>query len=92
MVFSGNQPELYINEEIVDGVRTFICGSCGFNTNRKSSVARHQATVHAPKLDLKCEVCGVSYKNIFAFQEHLRRKKCNEFAGSGNFESFDKNS
>ena len=92
MTGNGNQPELYIKQEIVDGVRTFICGACGFNTNRKSSVARHQATVHAPTLDLKCEVCKVVYKNTFAFQEHLRRKKCNEVAVAGNFGNFEHHS
>ena len=62
MVSSGNQPELYIKEEIVDSVQTFICSGCGFITNRKSSVAHYQATLHTPKLDLKCEVCRVFLK------------------------------
>ena len=72
------QLDVYINEEIINGVRAFICAACGWSTSRKSSVQRHLTTVHAPKLNLKCGVCRVAYKNEQAFQEHLRRKRCNE--------------
>lgn len=69
--------DLYILKEIVDpGVQLYKCAICGMTTARKSSVARHLTTVHAPKKDLKCDVCGVVYKNDLAFQEHMRRKKC----------------
>ena len=74
---TNKEIDFYIKEEIVNGHRMFICAACGMNTSRKSSVARHLTTVHAPKADLKCDICGVVYKNSLAFQEHLRRKGCN---------------
>ena len=66
----------HITEELFEDKRYFVCSCCGKSSILKATVERHIKTVHAPKLNLKCQVCGVVYKNQPSFQDHLRRKKC----------------
>lgn len=70
---------MYLREvRMEDGGKTYSCTACGVTTKWRSSMNRHLVTVHAPKQDLNCGICGTVYKNNLTFQEHLRRKRCHE--------------
>ena len=54
------------------GKKVFLCKLCGYRGGRKFEVKRHLASVHAPSQNLKCPVCGKSYKNQIVLKVHMR--------------------
>ena len=72
----GPDVRSHMTEDLLDGKRYFICNFCGKTCPLKATIIRHIKTVHAESYQLKCDVCGRTYKNEPSFQDHLRRKRC----------------
>ena len=73
----GPDVRRHMTEDILDdGKRYFVCNFCGKTCPLNATVIRHIKTVHSESYQLKCDVCGRTYKNEPSFQDHLRRKRC----------------
>ena len=64
----GPDVRRHMTEDILDdGKRYFVCNFCGKTCPLKATVIRHIKTVHSESYQLKCDVCGRTYKNEPSF-------------------------